>query len=115
GQLYAEPGAAAADNLDGQLLPSTIAVTGIVDTNTMGPYELQYAASDTAGNTATVTRSVYVYDGESPIIRLNGPNPLVIAAGGSFTDPGATAFDAQEGDLTSAITVTGSVYANEVG
>ncbi|MBW7460347.1 DUF5011 domain-containing protein, partial [Paenibacillus sepulcri] len=114
GETYEEPGAMATDNLDGELPTSSIVITGDVDTAALGDYELQYAANDRAGNTVTVTRSVYVYDSDAPVIRLNGPNPLTVAVGSAFADPGAKAQDKQEGDLTGAITVTGAVYTEEV-
>jgi hypothetical protein len=38
-------------------------------------------------------------------ITLNGNNPDTISAGMAYADPGATAFDSTDGDLTAAITV----------
>ncbi|MFH5183586.1 immunoglobulin-like domain-containing protein [Paenibacillus sp. TAB 01] len=110
GDSYLEPGATSTDNFDGVLPASSIMINGDVDTEALGLYEIHYAARDRAGNEATVTRSVYVYDGDMPIIHLNGSNPLIVAVGSVFADPGATAWDKQEGDLTGAITVTGAVY-----
>ncbi|MDN3649472.1 PHB depolymerase family esterase [Reinekea marina] len=34
-----------------------------------------------------------------PIITMNGANPMLIALGNSFNDPGATAYDAEDGSL----------------
>ncbi|MFB9274703.1 immunoglobulin-like domain-containing protein [Cohnella cellulosilytica] len=115
GQTYVEPGAEATDNNDGSLSADEIEITGDVDTNRLGVYEVRYATSDRAGNGASATRSVYVYDGDSPVIRLLGEEPLVIGVGSEFDDPGAIAEDAQDGVITSAITVTGAVYTDTVG
>ncbi|MFC4599835.1 immunoglobulin-like domain-containing protein [Cohnella hongkongensis] len=115
GQPYVEPGAWATDNIDGPIDSGEITVTGEVDAHRPGAYEVRYAVSDRAGNHGTVTRSVYVYDGDSPVIVLRGDNPMVVAVGSEFVDPGATAQDAQDGDVTAAITVTGSVYAHAAG
>ncbi|MNI22402.1 Endo-1,4-beta-xylanase A precursor [compost metagenome] len=71
--------------------------------------------TDAAGNLATKTRTIQVIDKGVPMISLIGANPLQIEAGTSFTDPGATAHDSVDGDLTSQITVSGAVYANQVG
>lgn len=50
-----------------------------------------------------------------PTLTLTGDNPMNITAGTSFVDPGATAHDPEEGDITSRIVVTGTVDANTVG
>jgi Tfp pilus assembly protein FimT len=44
-----------------------------------------------------------------PVITLNGANTMTVQIGSTFTDPGATASDTEDGDLTSSITTTGHV------
>ncbi len=51
----------------------------------------------------------------APTITLNGAAALELTQGDSFSDPGATATDAEDGDLTGAVTVSGSVDTNTVG
>jgi hypothetical protein len=50
-----------------------------------------------------------------PTITLIGANPFNIIVGDTFTDPGATATDTQDGNLTSKIIITGSVDSSIVG
>ncbi|WP_296637773.1 immunoglobulin-like domain-containing protein [Polaribacter sp.] len=50
-----------------------------------------------------------------PVITLVGDNPMTIEVGSTFTDPGATALDAGDDDLTSSIVVTGSVDTSTIG
>ncbi len=57
GTNYSDAGAAAMDNVDGDI---SVAVTGNVDYNTPGEYVLTYTATDKAGNTSTTTRTVIV-------------------------------------------------------
>jgi len=57
GSEFTEPGYSATDNCDGTV---AVTVTGQVDTATEGTYKLTYTATDKAGNTATVTRTVNV-------------------------------------------------------
>jgi peptidoglycan/xylan/chitin deacetylase (PgdA/CDA1 family) len=45
----------------------------------------------------------------APHITLSGDETLNLIVGGTFTDPGATAVDAEDGEVTSAITTTGTV------
>ena len=59
--------------------------------------------SDAAGNAAVeVVRTVNVSDGDAPVITLLGDDPLTLLLGDVFTDPGATATDNADGDLTSS-------------
>jgi hypothetical protein len=54
-------------------------------------------------------------DTTSPTITLNGSNPMKVEAGSSFADPGATATDNVDGNVTTQIQVLGSVNAIRVG
>ncbi|MBN1601995.1 MAG: DUF5011 domain-containing protein [Chitinispirillaceae bacterium] len=61
------------------------------------------------------TRTIRVKSGQPsqdttiPVLQLNGDYEMVIPAGTVFEDPGATAYDLQDGDLTGSIRITGSV------
>ncbi len=57
GDDYVDAGAAAVDNIDGEV---TVTTSGTVDTNTPGEYKITYTVTDAAGNTATKTRTVVV-------------------------------------------------------
>lgn len=59
GQAYIEPGFLANDNVDGDI-SNRVAVSGTVDTDTLGRYTLTYTVADSYGNTATQTRIVKV-------------------------------------------------------
>ncbi|GIO13235.1 hypothetical protein J19TS2_27900 [Cohnella xylanilytica] len=115
GGTYAEPGAVALDAIDGAIPASSITISGAVDTARLGNYPIQYEVTDRAGNTASVIRDVNVYDGDGPAIYLNGPNPMTVEANSPFADPGATAQDVQDGDLSASITVTGTVDTSTLG
>lgn len=115
GASFTDPGATATDNVDGNLT-SSIVVTGSVNTNAVGTYTLNYNVSDAAGNAATqVSRTVNVTDGTAPVITLTGSSTINLTVGDSFTDPGATATDNVDGNLTSSIVVTGSVNTGVAG
>ncbi len=109
---FTDPGATATDSCQG-----TVAVTSTnnVNVNVPGSYTVNYSATDSAGNTATATRTVNVVDTIAPTLTLNGANPMTVECHTSFTDPGATASDSCAGDLTGSIVVTGSVNPNVVG
>lgn len=115
GTVFTDPGAGATDNIDGDISGS-IVVTGSVNVNVAGTYVLSYNVSDTAGNNATtVTRTVIVADTIAPVLTLNGTDPLAHEQGTAFVDPGATATDSFEGDLSGSVVVTGTVDINTAG
>eukprot|EP01137_Pigoraptor_chileana_P015158 Opistho-2@70747 len=58
---YADEGALAVDNKDGDLT-AKITVSGSVDTRTVGEYTLTFSATDATGNTGSIKRSVSVQD-----------------------------------------------------
>jgi len=57
GSNYEEAGATATDDVDGEV---SVTITGEVDSHTPATYTLTYTATDTAGNQASVTRTVVV-------------------------------------------------------
>ena len=57
GTAYIESGATAIDDIDGAV---NVTVTGNVDVNRVGTYTITYKAKDSAGNEATLTRTVKV-------------------------------------------------------
>ena len=115
GVNYTELGAKATDNEDGDLSDS-ILVTGEVNTNSPGVYEIFYGLKDSAGNEAvTIKRTVVVVDTTSPVITLVGETILTVEVGSDYEDPGVAAYDSVDGDLTSQIKVTGKVHVNKLG
>jgi|GEM_PF-179679 len=102
GTSYAEEGATASDNVDGDISGS-ITTTGSVDTNTLGIYTVKYDVTDAAGNTApTVSRSVSVQDAFAPVVTVSAS--VVVAA----TDDNGT--DDTNADIATFLT---SATAND--
>ena len=115
---FTDPGAIAYDSIEGDLNASVV-TTGIVDTSTIGTYTRTYNVSDSIGNSSpTLTRIVHVVatqDTTAPAISLAGDNPIYVEQGSVFTDPGASATDDQDGDISNKIQVTGTVNINSAG
>ncbi|MDO3411278.1 DUF5011 domain-containing protein [Saccharibacillus sp. CPCC 101409] len=109
---FVDPLATARD-AQGEDLIEFIGVTGDVYTDKAGTYELTYSVSDSAANTSTVTRSVYVI--EPPVVKLNGEAAITLEEGASFVDPGATASDAFHGDLSDTVVTEGGVDTGKPG
>ena len=112
GDSYTDQGATATDDIDGDLT-SSITTTGTVNTSTASTYTITYSVSDAAGNTATSTRTVIVnaiIDTTQPVITIIGSSTINLTVGDSYTEAGATATDDIDGDLTSSISTSGTVY-----
>jgi fibro-slime domain-containing protein len=139
GSPFADPGANATDSEDcvglTQEACNTIlklTATGTVNTTLLGTYLITYNATDTQGLIADPkTRTVNVVPstpvipgctancgGESntrPVITVVGNNPLTVNQNTTYVDPGATAWDSEDGDITRNIVTTGSVDMSRIG
>jgi len=111
GSIYSEAGATATDDVDGSV---AVTVSGSVDTMSVGEYTLSYSATDSAGNTATLTRNVTViHDTIPPVITLNGASEITLSTGESYSEEGATATDNVDGTLL--VSISGSVDTSTEG
>ncbi|MFT7395798.1 MAG: hypothetical protein ACI96G_000530 [Flavobacterium sp.] len=118
GGSFTDQGATASDNVDGDITSRVVVAGDAVNVNKAGTYVITYNVSDAAGNAAKqVTRSVTVaVDSVRPIITLIGNSTFNVTLGGTFTDPGATAADNVDGDISSRIVVAGNpVNVNVAG
>lgn len=98
GQPYEEEGFTAADNYDGDL-------TTLVNAQEADG-KVTYTVSDSSGNQTQVVREIYYHDPIAPEITLLGVDAITISQGIDFVDPGCTATDNCEGDITDRIQLT---------
>jgi hypothetical protein len=112
---YTEPGATATDACTGNV-SNKVTISGAVDTAKRGAYPVSYRVADVSGNEATAVRTVNVNDTLAPSLSLVGAATLKLECGvDSFTNQGATATDMCSGNLTDAITSSGTVNTAAVG
>ena len=107
---YSDKGVNWSDN-DSQVTLDTD--DGGFDINTPDVYTFTYTATDRSDNSTSITRTVTVRDKTPPVITLNGSADVTHEAGTTYTDAGATAFDAVDG--TVPVTTSGSVNVNSTG
>ena len=104
---FIEPGFSATDDVDGDI------TTKVVVTNEPGESADQlryiYTVTDAHGNTAKAERSVLRMDPEVPTILLEGDDTVKLVGGIWYKDPGYTAKDRKDGDITDKVTVEGEV------
>lgn len=111
---YVESGAIVTDNHTKGL---SYSITGSVDHTTLGTYTLDYSASDSTGNTNTVTRVVRVVDREAPVITLKGSSLINMKRFGTLNDPGVILTDNYdtEADLLANLVIVDSVKGYQEG
>ena len=112
-------GVTATDKEDGDLT-SAIKVAGTVDTLKAGEYTLTYSVKDSSGKETTVTRVVTVFDKDAPVVNTNpeitGVKDQTVKLGSTFNPlSGVKATDKEDGDLTNAIKVAGTVDTSKTG
>lgn len=127
GTEFSDPGYTATDDYDGDITDKVVR-SGNVDYSKAGEYTLTYTVSDSAGNTTSKTRKVIyeefaniditlgsILDGVTPMISLKGANPYCLVKGNQYVEPGATATDNVDGNITDRIAVTNKVTGNLMG
>lgn len=100
-ETYQEEGYSATDNYDGDLTDKVLRV----DTGEA----VIYSVADSCGNRASVTRTIVYNDPTPPELTLQGEDLVIISAGDDYREPGYTAADNCDGDITDRVSVSGGV------
>lgn len=101
GKPYEEAGYQALDNYDGDITDK------VIRREEYG--KVIYSVVDSSGNPAYAEREIPGVDLQPPEIQLTGGEQMVITVGTFFEDPGYTATDNLDGDMTREVTVSGEV------
>lgn len=110
GTAFVDPGASA--TADGRKID--VKTTGTVNTDLPGTYTLCYRAKYLLSS-KELTRTVHVVNTRAPILTLAGEAQMVIAMGTDYQDPGYTALDRNDADITAQVQVRGEVDNMEPG
>lgn len=115
GETFTDPGATALDS-DG-LSNIDVTVGGdTVNTAAPGRYTITYNVTGSNGVAAEEkTRVVTVVAANPPVITLKGGKEMTVYQNRTFTDPGATAVDLNNADISANIVVTGTVDTTKLG
>ncbi|MCX7726968.1 MAG: DUF5011 domain-containing protein [Chitinispirillaceae bacterium] len=121
---WVEPGYRAYDVEKGVDITKNVVVDSsqlVKNLGTPGIYSVIYSVTSSAGVTTQVVRQVKVkrsdVDVTPPVIELKGRNPdtVLVKSSTSYKDPGYTAYDDFDGDLTSKVSVTSKVDMSRLG
>ncbi len=106
GGASVDPGVASgADNCSGVTYSSSPGAGSFP----VGSTTVTHTGRDSSGNLAVCTSRVMVADTQAPELALVGYASVTLECGKPYVEPGAVAFDGCYGDLSHAVTVSGSV------
>ena len=101
GEAYVEEGYSALDNADGD-------ITDRVERREEGGI-VHYRVTDSAGNVGTAERHIPYDDPVPPVITLLGEARVAVPYGKEYREPGWTALDNVDGDISDRVVVSGEV------
>lgn len=107
GDEYVEEGYSAIDNYDGDL-------TEQVDRN-VEEGKVYYSVADSSGNETEVIREIVYFDPIPPVLTLEGQDVVNMTKGEEYKEPGYTAEDNCDGDITDWVVVSGELNTDKVG
>lgn len=107
GKQYVEAGFTAIDNFDGDITDRVVRIEeyGFVT----------YAVVDSSGNPAYAKREIPLVDLQPPSIALVGGAEISIKTGTVYKEPGFSATDNADGDVTESVSVEGEVLWYQEG
>lgn len=105
--LYNEEGYTAFDNYDGDI---TDKVSVFIQTD-----RILYSVIDNSNNKFEIERELVYNDVEKPSISLKGNNTITIYLGSKYNEPGYSAIDNCDGDITDKVKVSGNVDTTKIG
>lgn len=108
GAAFEDPGFTATDDKDGDITTAVIS-KGSVNTSVYGPQILTYTVTDSAGNVETIQRTVVVQEFNAPILTLSGNELIYVPIGSDYIDPGYSAVDDVDGNITDKVILSDTV------
>lgn len=107
GKKYIEEGYIVKDNYDGDITKEVI-ITEFDDS-------IVYSIKDSSGNENKLERKLIIGDNEIPSIILNGDSIINLYLGNKYYEPGYSANDNCDGDITNNVNVVSSVNTSKIG
>ncbi len=107
GTQYQEEGYSAFDNVDGDLTAAVV--------REESPDRIVYRVTDGSGNTAETVREIIYKDAVPPQLVIGGERRLYLPLGTPYTEPGYSASDDVDGDITDRVQVSGGVNSDNEG
>lgn len=103
----------ATDKTDGNLTEKIIITSGELNMDEVGTYKITYEVKDNDDNVTTASRTITVIPNEVPVITATNKTAYLNQPFNALAN--VTAYDKEDGDLTSSITYTGEVVTDKTG
>lgn len=114
GENFQDPGVKAWDEYLGDV-SENVSISSNIDCNKLGSYNVKYTLEDVDGTSLELNRVVNVVDVSPPVISLMGENTIYLKLGENYIDPGFSASDNYDGDLTANVTSTNNLDTSKIG
>ena len=97
-------------------ISNKVKIKGTVDNKKIGTYKIEYIISNNfIKNSTSVSRFVTVVDNTSSEIKLKGKDSIFIYIGDKYIEPGFTANDNYDGDITKQVVTTNNINNKKIG
>ncbi|MFD0959100.1 immunoglobulin-like domain-containing protein [Paenibacillus chungangensis] len=103
-------GAGGAGTAEGEVIPGSPGSITVTENGWISVY-----ARDLAGNATVEQLQISNIDREAPVITLQGEAVVKVTIGKSYTEPGFTAQDDRDGDISGNVVITGTVDSSRLG
>ena len=111
---YKDQGAVAI--LNEKDISKNIKKEGKIDNTKIGDYTITYSVTNQRGlKKQKIKRTIKVIDKEKPTLKLKGKQTLETEYGKDYKEPGYTAIDNYDGNITSKVKIIGEVNTNKLG
>lgn len=109
---YNEIGYTASDEKKGDISANVEVSKEEINSN---EYNLVYKVKDSNGNEVEAKRHITLTDAIPPVISLNGNKNVYVTTDSEYVDEGAKAQDEKDGDVSSTVSVEGTVDTSKTG
>lgn len=112
GEEYKEAGATA--KFRKKDITKSIKITGTIDNTKVAKYKITYTAS-TKNKTKQISRTISVVDKTNPVIKLKGGSSVSVYKDEEYVEPGFTATDNYDGDISKNVESTNNIDKTKLG
>lgn len=78
-------------------------------------YDMHWYATDANGRYVGVPYEIYEYDYEAPNLYLHGDSEITLEVGTEFVEPGYSAYDTEDGNLSDSVVISGNMDSSKAG
>lgn len=97
-----------------QNIENKVKINSNLDLKKVGNYSIIYSIN-ILGRPKKLVRNIHILDNDLPKIELSGPNPLYLDINEEYHEPGYTATDNYDGNISDKVKILGNIKNNKPG